>query len=1099
MKTKKTNRTRKNRSQRAAGEQGTLSGACSRRHFLKMSALFGGSAALLGGSPIAARAIEEALAGRRTFFETLPENQIYTVCLQCNTGCGIKVKLQDGIAAKIDGNPYSPWTMWPHAAYATPVKDLARTEGAICPKGQAGLETAYDPYRLMSVLKRKPGTKRGAGEWVTIPFDQAIDEVVNGGDLFGEGQVDGFKAVYALKDAKVAKAMGEEVEKILDEKDREKKKALVEAFKVTFKEQLGTLIDPDHPDLGPKNNQFAFVWGRMKNGREDLAKRFVKDGFGSQNANGHTTVCQGSLYFTGKAMSEQFDPAKGKFGGGDKFYWQSDTGNSDFVIYVGANMFEANYGPPQRVPKMTERMLRGEMKYAVLDPRCSKAAAKAWRWVPVQPGTDAAFAAGMVRWMVDNQRLNTAFLANANKAAAVAAKEASWTNGTWLVKVKDGKPGAFVRGSELGLVEKRVKKDGEGKEEASYVAKGGVKYAFDPPVALVEGKPVLFDPNDEKATPVQGDLFVSTSLNGIDLKSGLQVIAEAAQEKPVAEWAQIAGVAERDIVELAREFTSHGTRAVADIHRGPSQHTNGFYNNLSWYTLNCLIGNPDHRGGMIKLSTYDRMGGKPGQPFNLGKLVNGKAAPFGIDLIRTTATYEKTTLFAGYPSKRPWFPLATDVYQEDLPSAGDAYPYPVKILFTYMSAMAYSLPAAQTGIAILSDPKKIPLVITSDILVGETSTYADYIFPDLSFLERWEFHGSHPSVPWKVENVRQPAIAIPGWPTVKVFGEEVPLSFEAVVLAISERLALPGFGPNGFGEGKPFTRPEDLYLKQVANIAAGEKEDGSDAVPDADAEELRVFMEARKNLPKSVFDAEKWRAAVGDALWRKVVFVLNRGGRYQDFAKAYPGELVGNKYGKLLGLYQEKTATTINTMTGKPYVGYARYIPAGQSSIGETIVDPGYDLSLITYKEISMAKARGISNYWLTAILPEGFLLMSKADADRLGFKDGERVKLASASNPDGVWDVKKGAPVPIVGKLKVVQGIRPGVVAFPLGFGHWASGARDIVIDGQPVKGDPRRAAPFHGNAAMRIDPVLKNVTLSDLAGGSAVFYDSKVKVIRA
>lgn len=32
-----------------------------------------------------------------------------------------------------------------------------------------------------------------------------------------------------------------------------------------------------------------------------------------------------------------------------------------------------------------------------------------------------------------------------------------------------------------------------------------------------------------------------------------------------------------------------------------------------------------------------------------------------------------------------------------------------------------------------------------------------------------------------------------------------------------------------------------------------------------------------------------------------------------------------------------------------------------------------------------------------------------------------------------------------------------------------------------------------------MRVDPVLKNVTLSDHAGGSAVFYDTKVKVVAA
>jgi len=1070
-----------------------------RRDFLKTLAVMGGAAALWGQLPQAQAALQQVAAGEGGFFESQIENQIFTVCLQCNTGCGIKVKLLEGLAAKIDGNPYSPWTLWPHVPYTTPIAEMATTEGALCPKGQSGLQTAYDPYRIVSVLKRKPGTRRGEGQWITIPFDQAVDEIVNGGDLFGEGHVDGLKDVYALRDADLAKKMDAAIKKIWDEKDAAKKQALVAEFKTTFADHLDLLIDPDHPDLGPKNNQFAFIWGRMKNGRADLVQRFVKDGFGSINANGHTTVCQGSLYFTGKAMSEQFDPATGKFTGGSKFYWQSDTGNSEFVIYVGANMFEANYGPPQRVPKITEGLVRGEMKYAVIDPRLSKAASKAWKWVPIRPGTDAAFALGMIRWIIDNGRHNVAFLSNANKAAAAASGEASWTTAAWLVKIKDGAPGKFVRASELGLVVKGTGKDKDGNEITVYRTADGVEYPFDPFVVLTDGQPVPFDPNSQDV-PARGEPLAQATLNGIECKSGLQLIYEAAQEHTTAEWAEIAGVRERDILDLAVEFTSHGTRAVADLHRGPSQHTNGFYNNLAWYTLNCLIGNVDHVGGMITGSTYDRMGAKANGPFNLAKMTNGKAVPFGIDLLRTTTTYEKSTLFADYPARRPWFPLATDIYQEDVPSMGDAYPYPIKIAFFYMSAINYALPAAHTTIEVLADPKKVPLIITSDILVGETSTYADYIFPDLGYLERWEFHGTHPSVPWKVENVRQPAISLPGWPTVTVFGEEIPLSFEALLLAIAERLELPGFGPDGFGTGVPFTRPEHLYLKQVANIAFGEKEDGSAGVPEADDEELRIFTEARRFLPKSVFDVQTWKQAIGgeESLWRKVVYVLNRGGRYEDFAKAYKGDLVAHPYGKQLNLYQEKTATTTNTMTGELFRGHAIYLPAGRSSLDEEIADEGYDLHLITYKEITMTKARTVSNYWLLAVLGEGFVLMNQLDADRLGIRPGDRVRLVSASNPEGVWDLKSAGTVPMVGKVRIVQGIRPGVVAFPLGFGHWASGARDLTIDGQVVKGDPRRAVPLHGNAAMRVDPHLGNVTLSDLVGGSAVFYDSKVKVVK-
>ena len=60
------------------------------------------------------------------------------------------------------------------------------------------------------------------------------------------------------------------------------------------KEYLHTLINPDHPDLGPKNNQVVFAWGRLKAGRSDFIRWFFSQSFGTVNLHGHTTVCQGS-------------------------------------------------------------------------------------------------------------------------------------------------------------------------------------------------------------------------------------------------------------------------------------------------------------------------------------------------------------------------------------------------------------------------------------------------------------------------------------------------------------------------------------------------------------------------------------------------------------------------------------------------------------------------------------------------------------------------------------------------------------------------------------------------------------------------------------
>ncbi|MCK7580508.1 MAG: hypothetical protein MZV65_35945 [Chromatiales bacterium] len=96
--------------------------------------------------------------------------------------------------------------------------------------------------------------------------------------------------------------------------------------------------------------------------------------------------------------------------------------------------------------------------------------------------------------------------------------------------------------------------------------------------------------------------------------------------------------------------------------------------------------------------------------------------------------------------------------------------------------------------------KNFRCIVASDIIVGETSMYADYIFPDVSYLERWEFGGSHPNITFKVQGVRNPVIA-PLTGTVKVYGQEMALQFEAMLLAIAEKLELPDFGPNGLGEG----------------------------------------------------------------------------------------------------------------------------------------------------------------------------------------------------------------------------------------------------------------------------------------------------------
>lgn len=1042
-----------------------------RRDFLKTSALLGGAALLAAeASSLTGQLGGRAEASQDTKGEyqlDKPENIIYGVCLQCNTQCNIKGKISNGVLVKLDGNPYSPQNLYPQLPYNTSPEEAALVDGKLCPKGQAGVQTLYDPYRLVKVLKRNG--PRGSNKWKIIPFEQAIKEIVNGGKLFAEigedRMVPGFKDVFALKDPALFKSLAEDAAKVA------KKEMSLEDFKAKYAAHLDVLIDPNHPDLGPKNNQFVFMAGRIEPGRSDWTKRFVLNSFGSINWYEHTTICEQSHHIAYKWASAQY--SQGKWNPGPT-HMKPDFRWSRFVIFWGTGAFEANFGPTPMAEQITRALAEKGLKIAVIDPRFSKTAAKANWWIPVKPGGDLALALGMIQWILDNERYDKKFLENANKAAALQDGEKSWTNASWLVKIgPDGYPGSFLRASEAGLAEPEKGKD-----------------LF---VVFRNGKPYAVDPYDTH-NPVEGDLFVEAEINGLKVKSAFTLLKEAAKAQDLGELAKEAGIPAETIIALAREFTSYGKQAAIDFYRGAVQHTNGYYTAQAIIILNLLVGNMDWRGGLTAGGgSWAALGGKPGQPFDLAKMHKGKVNPWGIKLTREGAHYDKSTLFKGFPAERPWFPFTSDVYHEIIPAAGAGYPYRIKILWLHKGTPVLASPAGSEQIKILTDVERIPLFIANDIVIGETSMYADYIFPDISYMERWAFLGSPPSITTKTTKVRQP-IAAPVPEIVEVFGEKMPISVEAVMLAIAEALGLPGYGKDGFGPGWDFRRPEDYYLKAIANVAYGDKP--GDEVPEADDRELEIFKAARRHLPEAVYSEEKWRRAVGEERWRRTVYILNRGGRFESAPKGEEGNYVPHPFGNLLSVYIEPVALGKDSITGQPFSGVPKLEPI-KNSDGTPVRDEDYPFYLITFKEIFGGQSRTAGNYWAqVALLPENFILMNRADGARLGLKDGEEVKLLSRTNPEGKLDLGPAGVEIIKGKVKLTEGIRPGVIAVSWHYGHWAYGARDVVIDGQIIKGDGRRGKGLCPNPVMLLDTHMKTTCLTDPIGGSASFYDTRVKV---
>ncbi|SNS19662.1 Molydopterin dinucleotide binding domain-containing protein [Humidesulfovibrio mexicanus] len=1036
-------------------------------------AALGACAALAGG---AALGVLGGCANRKGLDGTAPgpypmaeaENIIHTSCLQCNTQCTLKVKVQDGLVVKIDGNPYSPMTVHPNLPYDTPPAEAVAVDGAICPKGQAGVQTLYDPYRVRKVLKRTG--PRGANRWKSIPFDQAIKEICDGGKLFADigedREIAGFNSVVALRDAALAKQLAADVGAI------RKGEMTVDEFKAKNAAHLGKLLDSDHPDLGPKNNQFVLQGGRISPDRDVITKRFTFGTLGSVNWFGHTTICEQAHHVAFMYSLAQWQEKD------DKFSWakgpnhmKPDYTQSEFVIFWGTGFNEANFGPTPMSPRVSQAITDGKLKIAVIDPRLSKSAAKGW-WLPVHPGGNLALALAMIQWIIAGKRYDEAFLRNANKAAAKAGGEKSWSNATWLVNTATGK---FLRAADAGV---------------------GTANQF---VALVNGVPVAVDPSDEKKSVV-GDLDVAGSVKGVEVASSFRMLKDAAAAKSFEEYARIAGLEPGEIEKLAREFTAHGKKAAIDFYRGPIKTTYGYYSAQAIILLNFLIGNVDHVGGFMKGGgAWDGSGGKPDQPFPVGKMHPGALAHFGVKLTReASGPYETSTLFKrdGYPAKRPWFPFTDDVYQEIIPAANAGYPYPIKILWLHYGTPALAAPAGHLQIKMLKDTAKFPLFIATDVVIGETSMYADYIFPDLSYLERWSNPlGTSPVVLSQISKFRQPAAA-PVPEVVTVDGEEMPISIESVMISVAKRLGLSGFGKDAFGPGQGLNRPEDFHLKMVANLAAGNK--AGDEAPEADDAELELLRKARRHLPKAVFDEQKWQAAVGP-LWRRVVYLLNRGGRFEKASGAYDEGFAKHAYGNQLNIYVEPVAGGKHSVQGKRLSGVPVYEEM-ESFDGKPVAFPAeYEFEMITYKDIHGGQSRTSGNYaGHLAIMPENFVFLNELDASRLKLTDGDVVRLESPGF-GGSFEIGSGqAPARVEGKLRVTQGLRPGVVSVSWHYGHWAYGARDVEIDGQRIPGEPVRGKGLVTNAASAVDGYLKDVCLTDPIAGDSAFTGSRVKLVK-
>lgn len=352
-------------------------------------------------------------------------------------------------------------------------------------------------------------------------------------------------------------------------------------------------------------------------------------------------------------------------------YDKSLLSKSNYIILWGAEPITTRPATgPRWIVEAQERGVKVVSVGLTFDPT----AAKADWFIKVKPGSDAALALAMARYIIDEGLYDEEFL-NKHTVAPFLVREDT---------------GQFLRESDIE----------EGGDAEKYVI-----------LSKIPAKPMAVEAHSfEYPEGIVPDLTAKIMVRGIPCKTAFVKLRESLEDYTLEGQEKITGVPAEWAKKLADEYVSNKPATIW-YDWGLGRYYNGQRACRALNLLAALSGNLGLPGGRIIPATY---GAAPGIyswdiPYNDMAIL----FPDGFEAAKSKWMYHADAIEAVQTGK----------------------PHPLKAILHVAGNVLHSLPSRHEWQKLFSN---VELLVTYEIRMTDTAMWADYILPDLSVFERYD-------------------------------------------------------------------------------------------------------------------------------------------------------------------------------------------------------------------------------------------------------------------------------------------------------------------------------------------------------------------------